>query len=255
MIDRIANCKVRWKAILALTCVCLLAPSASADELPSNAEAVASASDAHHEGDAAHGDAALGDAALGDAALGDAALGGDAHGEEAGGHGDGHHETGVPISFKGDLALWSLVTFLAFLFVLKTFAWGPMIQGLDLREAGIRKAIEEAEENRRKSQAMLAEYNQKLKEAELTVQGMVAEAKRDAQRTSQDLIASAEKEVGAMRDRARDDINQARDTALAELFASMNSQVLSATEHVLGRAMNSEDQDRLVREALSGMSR
>ena len=230
MIDRIANCKVQWKAILALTCVCLLAPSAMADELPSNAEAAAPSDDGHQEGEAAHTD-------------------------EADGHGDEHHETGVPISFKGDLALWSLVTFLAFLFVLKTFAWGPMIQGLDLREAGIRKAIEEAEENRRKSLAMLAEYNQKLKEAEQTVQGMVAEAKRDAQRTSQDLIAAAEKEVGAMRDRARDDINQARDTALAELFASMNSQVLSATEHVLGRAMNSEDQDRLVREALSGMSR
>lgn len=170
-------------------------------------------------------------------------------------HGDEHHETGVPISFKGDLALWSLVTFLLFLFVLKKFAWGPMVHGLDLREAGIRKAIADAEENRRKSQAMLAEYDQRLKAAEQTVQAMVAEARRDAERTSQDLIAAAQREVGAMRERARDDINQARDTALAELFATVNSQVLSAAEHVLGRAVSAEDQDRLVSEALSGISR
>ena len=230
MIDRISPYRVQWTAALAFCCLSLLGASVlTADETHVNAESASTDVSMHSE---AHGE---------DAADGD--------------HADGHHETGVPISFKGDLALWSLVTFLLFLFVLKTFAWGPMVQGLDLREAGIRKAIADAEENRRKSQALLADYDRKLKDAEQTVQAMVAEAKRDAERTSQDLITEAQKEVGAMRDRARDDINQARDTALAELFESMNSQVLSATEHVLGRSLNSDDQDRLVQEALSGISR
>ena len=64
---------------------------------------------------------------------------------------------------------------------------------------------------------MLAEYDQKLKAAEQTVQAMVAEARRDAERTSQDLIANAQREVGLIRDRAKDDIRQATDTALAEV--------------------------------------
>ncbi len=67
-----------------------------------------------------------------------------------------------------------------FVAVLGKFAWGPMIQGLDKREAGIQKAISDAEDNRRKSEAMLAEYEQKLKAAEQTVAAMVAEARRDA---------------------------------------------------------------------------
>ena len=126
-----------------------------------------------------------------------------------------------------------------------------MIQGLDKREAGIRKAIEDAEEGRRKSQAMLAEYEQKLKAAEQTVQAMVAEARRDAERTSQDLIANAQREVGLIRDRAKDDIRQAKDTALSEVFTQMNSQIVRATEHVLGRALQDVDQERLVGEALA----
>lgn len=174
------------------------------------------------------------------------------HGEA--GHGEGAHPTGVP-GFDRDLALWSLVVFGCFLFVLKKAAWAPLIQGLDKREAGIRRAISDAEENQRKSQAMLAEYDQKLKAAEQTVQAMVAEAKRDAERTSQDLIAAAQKEVTAIKNRARDEIQQAKDSALAEVFTSMNSQVISATEHVLGRALNTADQDRFVQEALSGISR
>ena len=101
------------------------------------------------------------------------------------------------MSFTADLALWSLIVFVLFLFILKKFAWLPMIEGLDKREAGIRKAIADAEDGRRKSQALLAEYEQKLKTAEQTVQAMVAEARRDAERTSQDLIASAQREVEA----------------------------------------------------------
>ena len=166
-----------------------------------------------------------------------------------------HAENGPPMEFTADLALWSAVVFVLFLFVLKKFAWGPMIEGLDKRESGIRQAIADAEDNRRKSQALLGEYEQKLKNAEQTVQQMVAEAKRDAERTGQDLVASARKEVQLIRDRATDDIQQAKDTALAEVFASVNSQVIRATEHVLGRALNDADQDRYVEEALAGVGR
>lgn len=164
-------------------------------------------------------------------------------------------ESGVPIGFQRDLALWSLVVFVLFLFVMKKFAWGPMIQGLDKREEGIRKAISDAEEGRRKSLALLADYDQKLKAAEQTVAAMVAEARRDAERTGQDLIANAQREVEAIKVRAKDDILQAKNTALTEVFTQMNSQVVRATEHVLGRALQDADQDRLVGEALAGIGR
>lgn len=166
-------------------------------------------------------------------------------------HDDHAHDTGVPVSLAKDLALWSLVTFVCFLFVLKKAAWQPLIEGLDKREAGIRSAIVEAEENQRKSQALLADYEAKLRDAEQTVAEMIAEAKRDAERTSQDIVAKAEADVEAMRQRATEDIGRAKDAALSEVFQSVNSRIALATEHVLGRAISGEDQDRLVEEALA----
>ncbi len=163
-------------------------------------------------------------------------------------------ETGVPIGFKFDLALWSLIVFLVFLFVLKKAAWGPMIDGLDKREAGIRASIAEAEESQRKAQALLADYEDKLRGAEQTVADMVAEAKRDAERTSQDIVAKAQSEVESLRDRAKEDIGRAKDAALAEVFSTVNSQVALATEHVLGRTLNDGDQERLIQEALAEIS-
>ncbi|MCA9048347.1 MAG: F0F1 ATP synthase subunit B [Planctomycetaceae bacterium] len=171
-------------------------------------------------------------------------------------HGDAHgaggaHAAGPPIEFTADLALWSAIVFVVFLLVLKKAAWGPLIEGLDKREAGIRSAIAQAEENQRKSQALLSEYEGKLRDAEKTVAEMVAEAKRDAERTSQDIVTKAQAEVEAMRNRAKDDIQQARDTALSEVFSSVNRQVAMATERVLGRAITDGDQERLIQEALS----
>lgn len=164
-------------------------------------------------------------------------------------------ETGVPMGWRGDLALFSVFAFVLFLYVLGKLAWKPMIEGLDKREAGIRKAIEDAEDNRRKSEALMADYQLRLREAEQTVQAMVAEARRDAERTSKDLIAAAQREVDQIRIRAREEIRQAKDTALAEVFSQINSQVILATEHVLGRSLGDADQDRLVTEALAHIGR
>lgn len=162
---------------------------------------------------------------------------------------------GPPMGFRGDLSLFTIFAFVLFLWVLGKLAWKPMIEGLDKRESGIRKAIEDAEENRRKSEALLADYQKKLRETEQTVQAMVAEARRDAERTGKDLIASAQKEVDQIRIRAREEIRQAKDTALAEVFSQVNSQVILAAEQVLGRALADADQDRLVSEALAHISR
>lgn len=165
------------------------------------------------------------------------------------------HETGgVPVDFRSDLALWSLITFLLFVLILGKFAWGPMIQGLDDREGRLRALVAETEENQRKSQALAAEYEDKLRGAESTVAEMFAEAKRDAERTSQDIVAKAQADVDALRHRATDEIAQAKDTALTEVFSTVNSQVAAATERVLGRALSNEDQERLIQDALAEIS-
>jgi F0F1-type ATP synthase membrane subunit b/b' len=61
--------------------------------------------------------------------------------------------------------------------------------------------------------------------------------------------------VDLIRVRAKDEIQQAKDAALAEVFSQINSQIVLATEHVLGRALADSDQDRLVTEALAHISR
>ena len=166
----------------------------------------------------------------------------------------GAAEEGVPMSFKTDLAIWSLVVFLLFVFVLKKFAWGPLSAGLDAREQRIREDIASAESARERAEAMLADHEAKLAGVQEEVKEILAEARRDAEHTKNEIMAAAQGEAEATRDRALGDIERARDMALKDLFDQVSTQVAAATEHVLGRSLDAADQQRLIAEALADVS-
>ncbi len=117
-----------------------------------------------------------------------------------------------------DLVIWSLITFGVFLFVLKKVAWRPLITGLDNRESKYLKLLADAEHDRNKAVELLAEYEGKLKAAAGERDDIVAEARRDAERTTSDILAKAQQEAEATRNRALDDIERAKAQAIAEVF-------------------------------------
>lgn len=226
---------VRW-FLLIIGCLVWTASSSAfaADEKP----AAEKPAEAHPE--AAHHDAAHGDAA--------------GHGAAA--HGDAHHAAGtpqLPAEPNADLALWSAVTFLVFLFVLSKLAWKPLINGMNAREEKIRKDIADAEANRGKSEALFREYEAKLAKAQEEVKGILTEARKDAESAKADIIATAEKESTSMRQRAVADIDRARDQAIGDLFGFVSKNVMQATEQIVGRSLTGPDQDRLVQEALANL--
>jgi F-type H+-transporting ATPase subunit b len=150
-----------------------------------------------------------------------------------------------------DLAIWSLITFCAFVFVIKKFAWGPLITALDKREGAVLDNIASAEAARLKAEKMLAEHAAKLEKVQDEVREIIAEARRDAEHTKNDIVATAQKEAEATRVRAVQDIERARDQAVDSLFAHMAKSVRLATEQVIRRSLTGEDNARLVDEALN----
>ena len=186
---------------------------------------------------------------------------GETHDAEAGHTSEaehGHHEhigeKGVnrePQEFRSDLAIFTLIVFGLLYFSLKKFAWPQIVSALEAREAGIRQAVEDAENARREAQALLDEHKGRMEAIQEEVKEIIAEARRDAQHTKSDIIASAESEAQTIKDRSISEINRARDQALNELFKTMSSQVTTATEHVVGKGITLQGQDQLIDEALN----
>ena len=163
-------------------------------------------------------------------------------------------EHGNVSPWRLDLSIYSFVVFLTLLAILTKYAWGPIIKALDAREEGIRKDIANAKQTREKADSLLAEHAKKLDSAQDEVREIIAEAKRDAEHTKSDIITNAQNEARLTQDRAVDEIERAKDQALNELFSNMSTQVATATEQVIGRALTEDDRKKLVGEAVSQFS-
>ncbi|MEQ8634978.1 F0F1 ATP synthase subunit B [Gimesia maris] len=164
------------------------------------------------------------------------------------------HPSGPPLHWKTDLALWSLIVFVVFIFVLRAFAWGPLIQALDERELRVITAINTAESKQKESEELVKEHARKIEAAQDEIQAMMVEARSDADRIKQDILAQARQEAESIKTHAVDEIERARELALKDLFDQINGRVIDATEQVLGRALDESDRDRLINEALSQIS-
>ena len=155
---------------------------------------------------------------------------------------------------KKDLSLWSLVTFVLMAGVLGVFVWPALKNGLNERERLVRQDIADAEANRVRSESLIAEREAKLSAVQDEIRELIAEARRDSERLKQDILTAAQKDAEATKQRAINDIERSRDQALAELFDFVSSNVVGATERVIGRSLNDSDHDRLVKQALSEMN-
>ena len=58
--------------------------------------------------------------------------------------------------------IWTLITFVLVLLVLKKWAWPPILSALDEREQSIRIAIEGAEQARQEAETVLIDHRAKL---------------------------------------------------------------------------------------------
>lgn len=156
--------------------------------------------------------------------------------------------------FKTDLAVYSFLVFLVLTGILFFAAFKPISEKLVAREDAIRKNIEDAKAEREKAEELRKDYQGQLEAADDKAKEIVAEANRDAERLRADKLAEADKEAEDRLDRALTEIKRAKDSALEELFSASAQRVADATEHVLGRAVNDDDQSRLIDEALGQFS-
>lgn len=178
------------------------------------------------------------------------------HDDHGHSHGLGHGEPNTdPSEVKGDLAIFSAVIFLLLVVILRKFAWGPIASGLEAREHHIAEHIAGAERANHEAKAMLAEYQKKLEAAQLEVRGILDEARRDAEHTKQEIVASARAEAAAEMERGKREVQTAMDQALKYLAETSAEQAVYLAGKVLQQQLKPADHVRLIDEAMAKLPR
>ena len=154
--------------------------------------------------------------------------------------------------FSGTIgdALWTVITFLALLFVLWKFAWKRLLIGLQEREDHIDKQIRDAEQTSAEAQKVLAEYRRKLENAEDEGRKIIDRHTLKAEQQAKEIVADAREKAESIKVKAEADIVRAKDDAQAELINEAGKIVLRLGEDVIGRALDNEDNQRLIDDAI-----
>jgi len=145
--------------------------------------------------------------------------------------------------------LAQLILFIIVYFVLKKFAFGPIIAMLEER----RKRIEEAQVNAQKIKQQLAEaekrHSEILAQANAEGQRMIDEARQSAShvadRKVQEAIASAEQVIA----KAHEAASLEYERSMESLKRQVGRLVVETTAKVTGKVLTPDDQRRLQEEA------
>ena len=152
-----------------------------------------------------------------------------------------------------DLGIYTLIVFGLLVFVLGRYAWGPMMSGLDKREANMRKIHADAEAARDESKKALAEVQARLAKTNDEVRGMLDEARRDAQGVRDKMKADVAVEIQAERDRIRREIETAKDAALIEIYQQAVQLASLISSKAVHRELTPADHARLLDDALTDL--
>lgn len=161
-------------------------------------------------------------------------------------------EEGQGNLFAGDIgnAVWTLVIFLLVVLILGKFAWGPLLAGLQQREEFIRRSLEEAKDDREAAEARLAEFEAKLADAGAQAAEIVDQGKKNAETARASIEEKAREEADKMVDRARREIELAKQTAIKDLYSTSSELATEIASRILRRELNAQDHERLISESI-----
>jgi F-type H+-transporting ATPase subunit b len=174
-----------------------------------------------------------------------------AEGGEAAGAGGGN----ALITPQIGLIFWTLVTFLALLWGLKRYAWGPIIAAMTAREEGIRGDLSRARTEREEAQRLLEEHRALLVQARKERAEAVEAGRQDAERLKAGILDDARKQREQLVKSADTQIQAGLRQAKAELKGTAVDLAIQAAAKLLGKNLDDQTQRRLVEDYIADLER
>ena len=163
------------------------------------------------------------------------------------------HAASGPLVVNGGLVIWTLVVFGLLLFILKKWAWPPMIAAVEAREKALEEMLAEAERNRAEASQLLAQHEKLLAEGRASAHALLAEARTAAEKERALAMEKTRQEQEELLERARRDITAERERAVMELRREAVDLSLAAASKLIGEELNSDRDRRIVQEYLASL--
>lgn len=149
------------------------------------------------------------------------------------------------------LIFWTTVIFLVFLFLLKKFAWKPILEAVKSREAKINESLLAADKARRDMENLKADNEKLLAEARAERDAIMKEARDIRKQILDDAKAKAQIQTDKMFEAAKEAIDRQKEAVLYDMKKQISSLALEISEKVIKQELSNKDsQSMLVQKML-----
>lgn len=153
--------------------------------------------------------------------------------------------------FSFGLFFWQTLIFLLLIFLLKKFAWKPILDAVNEREEGIKNALLSAEIAKRDMQNLRSDNEKLLAEARVERDVILKEAREIKDKIVAEAKDEAQIQAGKMIEQAKAAINSEKNAAMAELKNQVSNLSIDIAEKVLRSELaNKDSQTKLVTQLL-----
>ncbi len=164
-------------------------------------------------------------------------------------------EMGSPLDINPGVIIWTTLTFLVLLWVLKKAAWKPILDSLDTREKKIKESLEQAEIARKEAEKLIAENQENLAKAEAEAQKIIAQSREYAETLKEQIISESKDEARKILENAEAEIQRRQKEAFAQLKSEVAEIAVDAAEKIIKANLDKEKQIELVNKHIDEISK
>lgn len=154
--------------------------------------------------------------------------------------------------FSVGLFFWQLLLFVLLLLLLRKFAWKPILDAVNNREEGIKKALKSAENAKLEMENLQADNEKLLHEARLEREAMLKEAREIKNKMIDDAKGEAQQEASKLIANAQSAIETEKKAAIADLKEQVASLSIDIAEKVVHEELSNKDKQMKLVESMLG---
>jgi F-type H+-transporting ATPase subunit b len=159
-------------------------------------------------------------------------------------------DEGSLIDVVPGLMVWTIVTFLIVLWVLRRYAFSR-IQGLiEQRRDRIREALDEADKARSEARELREQVAREREQAKADREQILEESRRQAHRQLEQAREQADADLKARLEKNREELDAENARLREQIRRDVVELTLLASEKVTGKVLDADDQRRLIDETI-----
>ncbi len=153
------------------------------------------------------------------------------------------------------LILWTILTFVVVLLILRKSAWKILLNALNAREEKIRASLEQAERAQQEAARLLEENRKQLALADEQSQRILREGRDAGERLKTEIVEKASGSARQMIEQAREEISREKEKALLQLRAEVADLAIGAAGKILDANLDSARHRKLIDDAIKDVSK